>query len=192
MVISPHENYINRLKILALHGMSKDAWKRFSDEGYKHYQVVECGYKANMMDIQAAIGLQQLKRIEKYHARREQIWKKYNKAFANLPVKLPEPPQENTKHAYHLYTVLIDKEATGITRDYFLEALTKENIGAGVHYQSIPEHPYYQKTFGFKPQDYPNAHKIGQQTVSLPLSAKLKEGDVSDVISAVTKILRAQ
>ena len=108
MVITDNEAYADKIKILGLHGMTKDAWKRFGDEGYKHYQVVHAGYKYNMMDIQAAIGIHQLPRIEIYRKRRQQIWDTYNEAFQDLPVIIPEKNQKNTKHAYHLYTLLID------------------------------------------------------------------------------------
>lgn len=190
MVATRREEDAARIKILALHGMSKDAWKRFSDEGYKHYQVVECGFKYNMMDIQAAIGIHQLKRIEPYWQRRRRIWERYNEAFSGLPVTLPAPPEPGTRHAYHLYTLLIDEKRTGVSRDAFLNAMTAENIGVGVHYLSIPEHPYYQKTFGWKPEDHPDAARVGRQIVSIPLSAKLTDEDVEDVISAVRRSLR--
>lgn len=190
MVISNNEEDIARIKILGLHGMSKDAWSRFGDEGYKHYYVVDCGFKYNMMDIQAAIGIHQLKRVDEYWRRRKEIWKRYNEAFADLPIVLPFPQETDTRHAYHLYTILIDKEKTGISRDAFLDAMTRENIGVGVHYLSIPEHPYYQKVFGWRPEDYPNAMRIGRQTISLPMSAKLMDEDVEDVIEAVNKIIK--
>jgi len=180
-----------RIKVLALHGMSKDAWRRFSDDGYKHYFVLHAGFKYNMMDLQAAIGIHQLQRIEKYWQRRSAIWQQYNEAFAHLPVGLPADPASNTRHAYHLYTLLIDEEKTGICRDDFLSAMTAENIGVGVHYLSIPEHPYYRETFGWKPEDYPNAMRIGRQTVSLPLGPGMTDADVADVIEGVRKVLEA-
>ncbi|MHB8168806.1 MAG: DegT/DnrJ/EryC1/StrS family aminotransferase [Thermoleophilia bacterium] len=189
MVLTRSEEDAARIKVLGLHGMSKDAWKRFGDEGYKHYFAVECGYKYNMMDLQAAIGIHQLKRIEAYWLRRQEIWRRYNEAFADLPVTLPADPGDGVRHAYHLYTILIYGGRAGITRDQFLAAMTAENIGIGVHYLSIPEHPYYQKTFGWKPEDYPNAMQIGRQTVSLPLSANLTDEDVEDVVSSVRKVL---
>jgi len=191
MVLTPREDAANRLKILALHGMSKDAWKRFTDEGYKHYQVVECGFKYNMMDIQAALGIHQLRRVEANWRRRQEIWQIYQRAFQDLPLTLPAPPEEGTRHAYHLYTVLVDSERTGVSRDAFMGALTAENVGVGVHYRSIPVQPYYAERFGWKPRDYPNSVSIGEQTVSLPLSAKLTDEDVHDVIQAVRKTLGA-
>jgi dTDP-4-amino-4,6-dideoxygalactose transaminase len=189
MVLAQREEDAARVKILALHGMSKDAWKRFGDEGYKHYYVTECGFKYNMMDIQGAIGIHQLQRVEQSWKRRREIWDRYVAAFRDLPVGLPADVEQDTKHGYHLFTVLIDEQRTGIARDVFLDAMTAENIGVGVHYLSIPEHPYYRERFGWRPEDYPNAMRIGRQTVSLPLSAKLTDDDVADVVAAVGRVL---
>jgi len=189
MILARDEATAARCKILALHGMSKDAWKRFSDSGYKHYDVVECGFKYNMMDIQAAIGLHQLRRVETNWHRRAQIWKKYNEALANLPLELPLPQEPNGRHAYHLYTILIDEVQTGANRDQFLDAMTARGIGVGVHYRSIAEHPYYQKTFKWRPEDFPNAMSVGRRTVSIPLSAKLSDADVDRVIRSIQVIV---
>jgi dTDP-4-amino-4,6-dideoxygalactose transaminase len=190
MVLTRQESDAARIKVLGLHGMSKDAWKRFGDDGYKHYQVVEAGFKYNMMDLQAAIGLHQLQRIEAYWLRRRQIWERYNEAFADLPIGLPADPEPDTRHAFHLYTVLIDEARTGITRDAFLDAMTRHHIGVGVHYLSVPEHPFYQQQFGWTPEQWPHAMRFGRQTVSLPISAKLSDADMDDVIEAVRRSLR--
>lgn len=189
MVITKDDRYAGRIKILGLHGMSKDAWMRFSDQGYKHYQVVHAGYKYNMMDIQAAMGIHQLKRIDSYWKSRQQIWSRYNQAFADLPCYTPVEAQDKTKHAYHLYTVLIDIDKTNVTRDWVLKALTAENIGVGVHYLPVHYHPYYYKRFGWKKGDFPNAEWIGDRTISLPLSAALDETDIEDVIAAFRKVM---
>ena len=189
MVVTRQEEDAARIKVLALHGMTKDAWKRFGDEGFKHYQVVECGFKYNMMDIQAAIGLHQLRRVERLWPRRKALWDRYRAALAPLPVGLPAEPDPTMRHAYHLFTILVDPARAGIERDAFLDAMTRQNIGVGVHYLSIPEHPYYARTFGWRPEDYPNAMRIGRQTVSLPLSAALTDQDADDVIAAVRRIL---
>ncbi|MCI0401862.1 MAG: DegT/DnrJ/EryC1/StrS family aminotransferase [Gammaproteobacteria bacterium] len=188
MVIARNTADIKRIKSLALHGLSKDAWKRFSDSGYKHYRVEECGFKYNMMDLQAAIGIHQLARVDENWERRRVVWNHYQEAFRQLPVSRPPEPAPDTRHAHHLYTLLIDEEAAGISRDAFLDAMTQQNIGVGVHYLSIPEHPYYRQTFGWRAEDYPNAMRIGQQTVSLPLSAKLTDTDVEDVVRAVRRL----
>ncbi len=191
MAITDNEDYANQIKILGLHGMSKDAWKRFGDTGYKHYQIIYAGYKYNMMDIQAAIGIHQLPRIDMYWQRRQAIWNRYNEAFANLPVFMPSSIETGTRHAYHLYTLLLDINQLKITRDEFLEEMTKRNIGVGVHYIALHLHPYYQEVFGYKKSDFPNAEWISDRTVSLPLSAKLTDEDVEDVIKTTTEILEA-
>ncbi|MHB8743869.1 MAG: DegT/DnrJ/EryC1/StrS family aminotransferase [Sulfuricaulis sp.] len=190
MILARNADDTGRVKMLALHGMSKDAWKRFSDEGFKHYQVVECGFKYNMMDIQAAIGIHQLARVEENWLKRQVIWTKYQQAFADLGITLPADPAAGTRHGYHLYTIQVDAQRAGISRDKFLDEMTARNIGVGVHYLSIPEHPYYQNRFGWKPDDYPHAARVGRATVSLPISAKLSDTDVADVIEAVRSILQ--
>ncbi|QAU33628.1 DegT/DnrJ/EryC1/StrS family aminotransferase [Janthinobacterium sp. 17J80-10] len=185
MVIAQREEDIERIKVLGLHGMSKDAWNRFGDDGYKHYYVVESGFKYNMMDLQAAIGIHQLKRIESNWHRRSQIWSQYMQAFEGLPLGLPACVEKDTRHGYHLFTVLIDQEKVGISRDQFLSHMTEKSIGVGVHYLSLPEHPFYQKSYGWKTEDYPNAALVGRQTVSLPISAKLTQQDLDYVIQSV-------
>ncbi|MGD0744378.1 MAG: DegT/DnrJ/EryC1/StrS family aminotransferase [Verrucomicrobiota bacterium] len=192
MVLTNNADIAARIKMLALHGMSQDAWKRFSDDGYKHYEVVEIGYKYNMMDLQAAIGIHQIKRVEKYWQRRLEIWNRYGAAFAHLPVRLPAPFNGYSRHALHLYTLLIDGKQSPVTRDEFIVGLHRRNIGTGVHYRAIPVHPAYQERFGWKPEHFPNAEAIGRATVSLPLSPKLDDQDVEDVISAVLEVLGNQ
>lgn len=189
MVLTEDPVVAARIKVLALHGMSQDAWKRFSDAGYKHYEVVEVGFKYNMMDLQAAIGMHQIERVEEYSHRRREIWDRYNEAFADIPASLPAPLELDSRHALHLYTLLIDKARALATRDQFIAELHRRNIGTGVHYRSIAIHPVYQERFGWKPEDYPNAKKIGDSTVSLPLSPKLTDADVADVIQAVREVL---
>lgn len=189
MVLVKSEEHAARIKRLALHGMSADAWNRYGDDGYKHYHVVECGFKYNMMDLQAAIGLHQLERIDEYHARRALLREKYNIALRGLPVTIPALPEDGSVDAHHLYPILIDEKKTGCSRDRFLQNMTSEGIGVGVHYLSLAEHPYYQKTYGWHPEAYPEAMRIGRQTVSLPLSAKLTFDDVDDVIIAVKRSL---
>ncbi|HWO99980.1 MAG TPA: DegT/DnrJ/EryC1/StrS family aminotransferase [Methylococcus sp.] len=189
MVLGRVAETIGRVRTLALHGLSRDAWKRFGDQGFKHYHVVECGFKYNMMDLQAAIGIHQLARVEENWRKRARIWARYQEAFSDLPVTRPAEARPGNHHAYHLYTLLIDEYETGLSRDAFLDAMTARRVGVGVHYLSLPEHPYYRETLGWQPGDFPHACRIGRQTVSLPLSPKLSEDDVSYVIDAVRSIL---
>ncbi len=185
MVTTNDPDYADKVKMYGLHGMSRDAWKRFSDDGYKHYQVVFPGFKYNMMDLQAAIGVHQLARVDENLKRRNEIWQLYNDAFKNLPVGLPAPDEPDTVHARHLYTLMIDKDRCGVTRDEFMQKLHRMKIGTGVHYIGVHMHPYYRERFGFREQDFPNATWISERTVSIPLSPHLQEQDLSDVIEAV-------
>jgi dTDP-4-amino-4,6-dideoxygalactose transaminase len=187
MVVSSDENAAARLKTLALHGLSADAWSRFSDEGYKHYEVVEPGFKYNMMDLQAALGLHQLARAEANLGRRQEIWRRYDEAFADLPLRTPAPEEPGTRHARHLYTILLDLERLSSTRDEVLLDLHRQNIGTGVHYRALHLHPYYREAGGHARGDFPNSEWISDRTVSLPLSPKLTDGDVEDVIEAVRR-----
>jgi dTDP-4-amino-4,6-dideoxygalactose transaminase len=189
MVLTNDAEVAARIKMLALHGMSQDAWKRFSDDGYRHYEVVEIGFKYNMMDLQAAIGLHQIGRVDAYWEKRRAVWEKYNVAFAGLPASVPAPVEPHTRHALHLYTLLIDEKNSPVTRDQLLAELHRRNIGTGVHYRAIPVHPAYQNRFGWRPQDFPIADAIGRATISLPLSAKLTDADTDDVIREVRDIL---
>ena len=189
MAITNNEEYANQIKIFGLHGMTKDAWKRFGDSGYKHYQVVYAGYKYNMMDIQAALGIHQLPRVDRYWQRRQAIWNRYNDAFKDLPVFTPAAVEPDTRHAHHLYTLLLNIDRLNMSRDDFLDEMTKRKIGVGVHYIALHLHPYYQEAFGYKQGDFPNAEWISERTVSLPLSVKLRDEDVERVIREVESTL---
>lgn len=188
MVTTNNGDYAQKIQQYALHGLSKGAWKRYSDEGFKHYQVIFPGYKYNMMDIQAAIGLHQLTRLEENLKRREQIWNYYDKQFADLPLFTPMITQENTCHARHLYTVLVDLGHLKADRDTIQKVLFYENIGTGIHYISLHLHPYYQQTYAYREEDFPNSKFISERTISLPLSPKLTDDDVEDVVKAVRKV----
>ena len=189
MITTDNNTYAEMIQTYALHGMSKGAWKRYSDEGFKHYQIVYPGFKYNMMDIQAALGIHQLPQVGSYLKRREEIWHRYDEAFKQLPLDSPLPPEDNTTHARHLYTVLLRLEELTADRDTIQQALFKNNIGTGIHFIALHLHPYYQEHFGYKRGDFPNAEFISDRTISLPLSAKLTDQDVTDVIEAVTKVL---
>jgi len=189
MVLTNNKEFADKIKILALHGMSKDAWKRFSNDGYKHYEVVYPGFKYNMTDIAASLGIHQLKRLEKYGKIRKRIWDFYNENLKNLPIILPSPNDPNIKHVMHLYTVLVDEKKCGIGRDQFMQELHVRGIGAGVHYNPVHLHKYYTDAYGYKIGDYPNAEYIGARTVSLPLSAKLTMDDAKRVVGAIKGIL---
>ena len=191
MVTTNDDDWAEFIRIHSLHGLSKDAWKRYSDDGFKHYQVVAPGYKYNMMDIQAAIGIHQLKKIGQYHLRRREIWGRYDEAFAELPVEIPPPEEPDTLHARHLYTLLLRLDEIGASRDEFQERLHRMNIGTGIHFVALHLHPYYAETYEYCPEDFPNALYVSERTISMPLSAKLTDSDVASVIEAVQRAIGA-
>ncbi|MBI4720247.1 MAG: DegT/DnrJ/EryC1/StrS family aminotransferase [Chitinivibrionia bacterium] len=189
MISTPHEKWAQTAKIYALHGLTADAWKRFSDDGFKHYEVTVPGFKYNMTDVEAAVGLCQLARIEHWAARRREIWQRYNEAFADLPLFVPAPEQEGTVHARHLYTVLIDIDTIGTSRDKVQSELHKRRIGTGVHYTALHHHRFYQRKLGVCEGQFPNTEFIAARTLSLPFSPKLSDEDVGDVIEAVREVV---
>lgn len=189
MFITHHGDRANRVKTLALNGMSADAWARFSDAGYKHYQVTDAGYKYNLPDVHSALALSQLKRVEENLARRREIWSRYDKAFIGLPCYIPQPEEPGTRHARHLYRLILKTEELKISRDDFLQEMQHRNIGCGVHYLSLHLHQYYRDRFDLSSGDYPSALWLSERTVSLPLSPKLTDEDIGDVIESVTEIL---
>lgn len=192
MLLTDNEEYAKQAKMMSLHGMTRDAWKRFGTEGFKHYQIEAAGFKYNMMDIQAAIGIHQLSRVEKSWRRREVIWKTYDEALKDFDVFLPAPAEQNTKHAYHLYTACLDIDRLGATRDEFLDHMTKQKMGVGVHYVALHLHPYYQKALGYKRGQFPNAEWISDRTVSLPLSPAMDEKDLKDSLNAMEEFFHVR
>lgn len=189
MVTTNNDEWANKIKMYGLHGLSKDAWKRYSDDGFVHYQVIYPGFKYNMMDIQASLGIHQMKRVNQYLNRREEIWKMYDEAFVDLPVICPSEPEKDTIHARHLYTLLIDIDKTEKSRNAIQQELHDLNIGTGIHFMSLHLHDYYRKTYSFNPDAFPNGKWISGRTISLPLSAKLDDNDVWDVIRAMRYVL---
>jgi dTDP-4-amino-4,6-dideoxygalactose transaminase len=168
--------------------MSRDGWARYSRDGTPHYDVVEAGFKYNMMDIQAAIGLQQLARFDALQDRRGAIWREYDEALAALPVTRPLPPAPHTVHARHLYTILVDKDVCGWTRDDLFAALRARGIGTSVHFRALHLHPYYAR-HGYRRGMFPHAEFISDRTLSLPLSADMRHEDVMQVTAALTELL---
>jgi dTDP-4-amino-4,6-dideoxygalactose transaminase len=187
-VITDDPEIAAEVERLALHGLSLGAWQRFSDEGFRHYEVVEPGYKYNMTDVQAAVGLHQLPRLDAWIDTRAVLWERYDELLEGLPLRTPPPPQPGTRHARHLYQVLLDPDA-GVTRDELLDALTVRRIGTGVHYRGVHLHPFYRTKYDLRPGDFPVATEISERTISLPLSPKVTESDQDDVVAALRALL---
>lgn len=176
---------VDDARIWSLHGLTRDAWKRYSAEGSWHYEVIRAGFKYNMTDIQAAIGLHQLRKLSGFHARRRDIVNRYNSAFSQFEYfQLPDE-SEDVEHAWHLYVVRLRAERLQIERDEFIRQMSARNIGCSVHFIPVHMHPYYRDKYGFKPGDFPIACQEYQRIISLPLSPRMSDQDVNDVIEAV-------
>lgn len=182
------EVFAARVEQLALHGLSVGAWQRFSDAGFKHYEATELGFKFNMTDIQAALGIHQLPRLDEWIEARARQWERYDAALQGLPLTLPVPADERMRHARHLYAVGVDDDAP-LDRDELLAWLHRHRIGAGVHYRGVHLHPYYRDRYGIDPSSLPVATRISERTLSLPLSPKVTDDDQDDVVAALASAL---
>jgi dTDP-4-amino-4,6-dideoxygalactose transaminase len=171
---------------LALHGLSLGAWKRYSDAGFKHYEVEEPGFKYNMTDVQAALGIHQLPRLDAWIDRRAELWADYDSLLEGLPVSTPPPPTHSMRHSRHLYQVLVEPDARR-SRDELLDFLVGRQIGTGVHYRGVHLHPYYRDRYGLLPRMYPVATDISERTISLPLSPTVTARDQLDVVAALAE-----
>jgi dTDP-4-amino-4,6-dideoxygalactose transaminase len=182
---------VERIRMNALHGMSRDAWARYSGRGPADYDVVTPGFKYNMMDLQAAIGLHQLVRLEDNLLRREAIWAAYDLAFGALPFVRPAPIESGSRHGRHLYTILVDPRLCGFDRGALAAALGDRGVATSRHFTALHLHTFYARQFGYQRGQFPNAEYVSDTTLSLPLSAGMTDADVTHVIDAVCEASRA-
>jgi dTDP-4-amino-4,6-dideoxygalactose transaminase len=190
MLTTERDEWADRIRILRLHGISRDAWKRYTSETGARYEAVEPGYKLNMWDVQAAMGLHQLKRLEENLARRKELFVKYDRALRELDqvMVLDTGDDERFRHARCIYIVLLRLEALKIDRDRFAAALKAENIGTGIHFTGLHTHKYYREKYGYAPEDFPETNFVSERTLSLPLSASLTDEESDHVLEAVRKV----
>ncbi len=188
MITTNHGDLADKMRMLSLHGISKDAWKRYSSEGSWFYEIVYSGYKYNMSDVQASIGIHQMEKLDQMQKRRHEIAVKYNRAFEQIPQITTPTVKGYATHAWHLYPIQVNSELLSINRNEFIEALKAENIGTSVHFIPLHLHPYYKEKYGFKGDDFPIAESLYNNEISLPIYPKMEDNDVEDVISAVKKI----
>lgn len=181
---------IDSARVWSLHGMSRDAFKRYTSEGSWRYEVVLPGFKYNMPDIQAAIGLQQLKRLDAMQRRRKAIVSQYDEALGQLEELETPNVRPGIESAWHIYLLRLKAGRLKIDRAQFIDELRERNIGTSVHFIPVHEQPYYRDRYGFKPADFPVAHSNFERMLSLPLSPALSDADIADVIEAVTEIVR--
>ena len=189
MAVTNHDDYAERMRLMHLHGMSHDAWKRYQQNGSWSYEILAPGFKYNLTDIAASIGIHQLRRCEGFHARRLRIARDYTAALSGRDgLETPRVADERG-HAWHLYVIQLDTENLDIDRDDFMRRLTAMNIGASVHFIPVHLHPYYRQKYGFQPGDFPNAFSAFQRIVSLPIYPKMTDQDVDDVIGSVRTLV---
>jgi dTDP-4-amino-4,6-dideoxygalactose transaminase len=188
MLTGPPE-LLEEARVWSLHGMSRDAWRRYSDKGSWFYEVTKPGFKYNMTDIQAALGLHQLTRLASFQERRRAIVDRYNDAFAELEqLELPVH-RPNVEHAWHLYAVRLRTETLSIGRDRFIAEMNERKIGVSVHFIPVHIHPYYRDKYGWKPDHFPVAFEAYERIVTLPLYPRMSDQDVADVIEAVHDVI---
>lgn len=191
MITTADPAFAEQMRLLSLHGMSRDAWKRYSSAGSWYYEVVAPGYKDNMTDIQAALGIHQLRRIAEFIATRQRYAAIYDEALAALPGVCTLTRHADRNHVFHLYPVQIDPAVTGIERSAFIDALRVRQIGTSVHFIPVHLHPFYAEHYGYRYGDLPQAEAIYSRSVSLPLYPLMSEADLEDVITAVADVIGA-
>lgn len=189
MIATADAELAERMRLLSLHGMNRDAWKRYTSAGSWYYEVLEAGYKYNMTDIQASLGIHQLKKLDRFIDTRAKYAGLYSKAFADVPeVEIPLV-HPHRKHAWHLYVIRLAIERLTVDRAQFIDELRARNIGASVHFIPVHLHSYYRERFGYRPGDFTQAEHLYERIVSLPLFPGMRESDVHDVIRAVRDVI---
>jgi dTDP-4-amino-4,6-dideoxygalactose transaminase len=189
MAVTDNPEWAERMRIMSLHGISKDAWKRYTNEGSWFYEVHYPGFKYNLTDIAAALGIEQLKKCDRFWAARKQIAAAYDEGFAGLSEIQRPASAPNSQHAWHLYIIQLETERLRIDRGEFITALKAQGIGTSVHFIPLHLHPYYRETFGYKPEDFPVASRVFERIISLPIYPAMSEQNVQRVIAAVTEVV---
>ena len=187
MICTDNDHWAERCRMMALHGISKDAWKRYTADGSWYYEIIAPGYKYNLTDIAAAMGLIQLRKAERMWQRRREIAQRYNAAFSALSQLQIPAEQSQSQHAWHLYMLRLNLEQLRLDRAQFFTELKRRNIGASVHFIPLHVHPYYRETYGYRPEDLPVAYREYQREISLPIYSKMSDDDVRDVIESVSQ-----
>ena len=193
MVTTESDEQAEKVEIYRLHGLSKHAWQRYTSRKLLLSDAIYPGFKYNMPDLMASLGIHQLKKVEGFLLIRERYAAIYDEAFRHMPgVRLqPRPADGQNRHGLHLYLLILDPDQFRVSRNEIIAALLAENIGAALHYRALHTHPYYSQTFGYAPEDYPIAAAVGDSIFSLPLTPGMTEVDGLDVIAGVTKVLAA-
>jgi len=191
MVTTKNDNWARKIKVLRLHGISRDAWDRYTLRGSWYYEVVESGYKYNMTDIQAAMGLVQLGKLEWMWERRRSIAQRYTQAFEAEEAIISPVVRPDRESAWHLYVIKLRLEVLRINREGFIEELKKRGVGTSVHFIPLHRHPYYRDTLGCSSSDFPEAEWVYERCVSLPIYPGMKEEELDYVIGVVLDVCKS-
>jgi perosamine synthetase len=190
MVTTERTDYADRMKLMSLHGLSGDAWNRYSARGHWYYEITDFGFKYNLNDIAAALGLRQLDRMWEFHRRREAVARAYNDAFRDLDTcHIPRDLGLGT-HAWHLYVLELNLSALTAGRDEIVASLRRKGIGTSVHFIPLHLHPVYQRVYGYQPGDFPTAEAVFGRACSLPIFPAMTDAEVAGVIDAVRTTLQ--
>lgn len=189
MVTTDDPECADRMRRMSLHGLSRDAWKRYTNQGSWYYEIVAPGFKYNLTDMAAALGLSQLHKADRFWKTRERYAALYAEGFRDLPEITPLGIQDDVQHAWHLYVIQLDPARLRITREAFIERLQQQQIGCSVHFIPLHLHPYYRNAWGYNPEQFPVASRAFQKMVSLPLYSKMSEMDIHRTIAAVREIV---
>ena len=190
MVTTECDKIAKRIKIMRLHGISNDIWDRYTTRKPNwYYEVVAPGFKYNMPDLMAAIGIHQLKKIDRFQLRRKMIAHRYNEELKGLPLNIPFVTAPDDQHSWHLYVIQLDLDRISISRDIFIEKMSEKGVGTSVHFIPLHIHPYWREHYGFSPNDFPVSLDCYLRAVSLPIYSKMSDDDVDKVIKAVKEIL---
>lgn len=182
-----------KISLLRFHGIDRDSFNRYSKSGTQDYEIVLPGFKSNMSDIQAALGIHQLKELENFITRRNELASRYQEALSDWPEwTLPSIPSYSHRHSWHIYTPLLNPHIAGINRDDFMQAMREKNIGTGLHYRAVHLYPYYREQFGFKPGDFPRAENVADRIVSLPLFPDMTDAEYDKILDVMYGIFHTK
>jgi perosamine synthetase len=191
MICTDNDDWADRCRIMSLHGISRDAWKRYTAEGTWYYEIIAPGFKYNLTDVASALGLVQLSKLDAMWKRRTEIAMRFNEAFADMPeLQVPPVGGSGDQHAWHLYLLRLNTSRLSIGRNEFVERLRTQNIGVSVHFIPLHMHPYYRDTFNYAPGDLPVAAAEFEREISLPIYSRMSDADVDSVIESVRSIVR--
>jgi perosamine synthetase len=190
MITTENEELAKRMRLMSLHGISHNAWNRYTEEGSWYYEILEPGFKYNLSDIAAALGLAQLCKCKRFWDARKRIVRYYNEHFAGVPEIRCPVSQPNLDHAWHLYVVQLELDRLKVDRNEIVRALKERKIGTSVHFIPLHLHPYYRATFGYRPEDCPQATAAFDRIISLPVYPAMTDADAADVVEAVTDVVR--